>query len=115
MALHAGDRIGPYEIVAPLGRGGMGEVWRARDGKLQRDVAIKALPEELRTDPERLSRFEREARLLAALNHPGIASIFGLEKQDGTTYIVMELVEGTTLAERLAAGALPMEEALEVA
>ena len=115
MALHAGDRIGPYEIVAPIGRGGMGEVWRARDGKLQRDVAIKALPEELRTDSERLSRFEREARLLAALNHPGIASIFGLEKQDGTTYIVMELVEGTTLAERLAAGALPMEEALEVA
>jgi eukaryotic-like serine/threonine-protein kinase len=115
MALRAGDRIGTYEIVAPLGRGGMGEVWRARDANLHRDVAIKTLPEEFRSDGARLARFEREARLLAALNHPGIASIYGLEKRDGTTYLVMELVEGATLAERLAAGALPLDDALAAA
>ncbi len=115
MPLSSGVRVGPYEILTPIGRGGMGEVWRARDGKLHRDVAIKALPEDVREDADRLARFEREARLLAALNHPNIASIFGLEQQDGSTYLVMELVEGPTLAERLAAGALPVDEALAVA
>jgi Tol biopolymer transport system component len=115
MPLSPGVRVGPYEILSPIGRGGMGEVWRARDGKLHRDVAIKSLPEEVREDSDRLARFEREARLLAALNHSHIASIFGLEQQDGATYLVMELVEGPTLAERLAAGALPVDEALAVA
>jgi Tol biopolymer transport system component len=116
MALSPGARIGSYEIVAPIGRGGMGEVWRARDGRLQRDVAIKALPEGFRKDPGRLARFEREARLLAALNHPNIASIYGLEeKEGGDTYIVMEFVDGQTLAERLAAGPLPVEETLAAA
>jgi Tol biopolymer transport system component/tRNA A-37 threonylcarbamoyl transferase component Bud32 len=115
MPLSPGVRVGPFEILSPIGQGGMGEVWRARDGKLHRDVAIKALPEELRADPDRLSRFEREARLLAALNHPNIASIYGLEEKDGSAYLVLELIEGPTLAERLAAGALPVDEALTVA
>jgi Tol biopolymer transport system component/tRNA A-37 threonylcarbamoyl transferase component Bud32 len=115
MPLTPGVRVGTFEILAPIGHGGMGEVWRARDGKLHRDVAIKALPEDLREDPDRLTRFEREARMLAALNHPNIASIYGLEEKDGSAYLVMELVEGPTLAERLAAGALPFDEALAVA
>jgi Tol biopolymer transport system component len=115
MPLSSGVRVGPYEILTPIGRGGMGEVWRARDGKLQRDVAIKALPEDVREDADRMARFEREARMLAALNHPNIASIYGLEENDGGTYLVLELVEGPTLAERLAAGALPVDEALAVA
>ncbi|MGE5278469.1 MAG: protein kinase domain-containing protein [Acidobacteriota bacterium] len=115
MPLVPGQRIGPYEIAASIGRGGMGEVWRARDGKLQREVAIKALPEEFRRDPERLARFEREARLLASLNHPSIAAIYGLEEQDGSQFIVMELVPGQTLAERLAEGPLAVEEAIAVA
>ena len=114
MPLAPGDRIGPYEILAPIGRGGMGEVWRGRDGKLHREVAIKALPEEFREDVDRRARFDREARLLATLNHSHIASIYGIEEQGGTTYLVMELVEGETLAERLAAGPLPVDEALAV-
>ena len=93
----------------------MGEVYRARDSKLHRDVAIKALPDAVSQDPERLPRFEREARLLAALNHPNIAAIYGLEDQDGARLLVLELVEGPTLAERLAAGPLPVDEALSVA
>jgi serine/threonine-protein kinase len=115
MPLSPGVRVGTFEILSPIGHGGMGEVWRARDGKLHRDVAIKALPEDLREDPDRLARFEREARLLAALNHPNIASIYGLEEKDGSAYLVLELVEGSTLAERLAAGPLPTDEALAVA
>ncbi len=114
MALAPGSRVGAYEVLAPIGRGGMGVVYRARDSRLHRDVAIKALPDAFSQDPERLLRFEREARLLAALNHPNIAAIYGFEEQDGTRLLVMELVEGPTLAERLASGPLPVEEALAV-
>ena len=114
MALSAGTRLGPYEILAPLGAGGMGEVYRARDGKLGREVAIKVLPEEFTKHPEKLARFEREAKLLGALNHPGIATLHGLEESGGEPFLVMELVEGETLAERIARGPLPVEEALSV-
>src|SRR3989440_12213479 len=100
MQLSPGDKLGPYEILAPLGIGGMGEVYRARDTQLEREVAIKVLPAALAHDPERLARFEREAKVLAALNHPNIATIFGREN----LAIVMELVEGPTLADRLKAG-----------
>ena len=115
MSLAPGTRLGPYEIVAPLGAGGMGEVFRARDARLGRDVAIKVLPAGFVQDPERLARFEREARLLAAMNHPGIAAIYGLEDAGGQPALVMEVVEGPTLAERIMRGALPEDEALTVA
>ena len=115
MTLAAGTRFGPYEITAPLGAGGMGEVYRARDTALKRDVAIKVLPAALASDAERLARFQREAELLAALNHPNIAQIYGLERSDGTTALVMELVAGQSLVERLAHGAVPVEEALGIA
>src|SRR5690349_14065528 len=94
MSLSAGEKLGPYEIVALLGKGGMGEVYRARDPKLERDVAVKVLPPQLAQSAERLARFEREAKVLAALNHPHIAAIYGLESRA----IVMELVEGETLS-----------------
>src|SRR2546422_7232004 len=97
----AGSRIGPYEIVSALGAGGMGKVYRARDTKLGRDVAIKVLPASFAADPDRLARFEREARLLASLNHPQIAQIYGVEESAGMTALVLELVEGETLAARL--------------
>ncbi len=112
MALASGSRLGPYEILSPLGAGGMGEVYRARDGKLGRDVAIKTLPEAFTRDAERLARFEREAKVLAALNHPNIAAIYGLEQSGETRFLVLELVPGQTLSEKLAAGPLPAEEAL---
>jgi len=115
MALSAGTRLGPYEILSPLGAGGMGEVYRARDTKLRRDVAIKVLPDAVAADRERLARFEREAQLLAALNHPHIAHIHGLDDSIGTPALVMELVEGPTLADRLAKGPLPLDEALPIA
>jgi Tol biopolymer transport system component/tRNA A-37 threonylcarbamoyl transferase component Bud32 len=115
VALSPGSRVGIYEVIAPIGRGGMGEVYRARDPKLQRDVAIKALPEAFSQDRDRLLRFEREARLLASLNHSNIAAIHGLEEQDGSRFLVMELVEGQTLDERIAEGPLPLEETLAVA
>ncbi|OLC27639.1 MAG: hypothetical protein AUH28_20660 [Acidobacteria bacterium 13_1_40CM_56_16] len=111
MPLTAGTRLGPYEVVALIGAGGMGEVYRARDGKLGREVAVKVLPPGLAGNPERLARFEREAKVLAALNHPNIAIIHGLEDRA----IVMELVEGPTLADRLNSGPLPPEEALKIA
>ena len=114
MAIAPGTRLGSYEILAPLGAGGMGEVYRARDTRLRRDVAIKALPESLSRDPERLARLEREARLLAALNHPNIAAIYGLEDSGESRLLVLELVEGDTLAERLARGPLPVDDALAV-
>ncbi len=114
MPLSPGTRIGPFEIIAPLGAGGMGEVDRARDSRLGRDVAIKALPEEFAQDPERLARFEREARLLASVAHPNIAGIHGLEEVAGHRYLVLEYVEGESLAERLARGALPIDESIEV-
>src|SRR5215472_17112874 len=114
MALGAGSRLGPYEILSPLGAGGMGEVYRARDTRLKREVAIKVLPSAVSSDTERLARLEREAQALAALNHPNVAAIYGLEDADGTPFLVLELVPGETLAERLAAGPLLVEEALGV-
>ena len=115
MALSPGTRLGPYEIIAPLGVGGMGEVYRARDTKLNRDVAIKVLPEAVAADRERLARLEREAQVLAALNHPHIAHIHGFEDSTSTPALVMELVEGPTLADRIAKGPLPIDEALAIA
>jgi len=116
MTIAAGSKLGSYEIQSPLGAGGMGEVYRARDSKLGRDVAIKVLPEAFAHDPERLSRFQREAKMLAALNHPNIATIFGLEHSDGVQYLVMELVAGETLAQRVKRdGPVPVEEALTIA
>jgi TolB-like protein/Flp pilus assembly protein TadD len=109
-----GQRLGPYEITAKLGEGGMGQVWKAKDFHLGRDVAIKVLPEGFTQDPERLQRFEREARLLAQLNHPNIAQIYGFETSGETRALVMELIEGPTLAERLEAGLLPFDESLSV-
>src|SRR5262249_51801076 len=110
-----GTRLGPYEITAPLGVGGMGEVYRATDTNLKRQVAIKVLPGPVAADPERLARFQREAEVLAVLNHPNIAHIHGLEKSDGTVALVMELVEGPTLADRIAEGPIPIDEALPIA
>jgi len=115
MSLKIGTRIGPYEISAPIGAGGMGEVYRATDTKLKREVAIKVLPEAVAEDRQRLARFEREAHLLASLNHPHIASIYGLEESNGAPCLVLELVEGRTLAERLTQRALPVKEALNIA
>src|SRR5579864_4623195 len=116
MSIAAGTKLGPYEITGAIGAGGMGEVYQAHDTKLGRDVAIKVLPEAFAHDPERLSRFQREAKMLASLNHPNIATIHGLEHSDGTHYLVMELVSGETLAERIKReGAVPVEEALAVA
>ena len=112
MALSAGTRLGPYEVIAPLGAGGMGEVYRALDHRLGREVAIKTLPEALAHDPERRPRFEREARALAALAHPAIATLHEIGEADGRPFLVMELVEGQTLAERMAAGPLPLPAAL---
>ena len=110
-----GKQFGPHQILSLLGAGGMGEVYEARDTRLGRNVAIKVLPAAFIDDPERLSRFQREARMLAALNHPNIATIHGFEQSDGVHYLVMELVTGQTLAERLQAGPLRMEEALKIA
>jgi eukaryotic-like serine/threonine-protein kinase len=115
MSLEAGRRLGLFEVIEPLGAGGMGEVYRARDTKLGRDVAIKVLPESFAASAERVARFEREARFLAALNHPGIAAIYGLEESDSIHFLVLELVEGRTLAHRIDRGALPPREALEIA
>jgi len=115
MSLAPGARLGPYEIAAKLGEGGMGVVYRAKDSHLGREVALKVLPEGLTTDPERAARFEREAKLLASLNHPNIAQIYGLETSGETRALVMELVEGPTLAERLEQGSFPLDESLLLA
>ena len=115
MTLSAGTRLGPYEVISLLGAGGMGEVWRARDAKLNREVALKILPEALAADPERMARFEREARTLAALNHPHIAQVYGFEDGATARALVMELVPGESLATRLARGPLPVREALDLA
>jgi len=112
MSLASGTRLGPYEVVAKLGEGGMGEVYRARDTKLDRDVAVKILPESFATDPDRLMRFEREAKTLASLNHPNIAAIYGIESGSATQALVMELVEGEDLSQRIAQGAIPIDDAL---
>jgi eukaryotic-like serine/threonine-protein kinase len=113
--LAVGSRLGPYQIVSSLGSGGMGEVYRARDTRLDRDVALKILPELFASDLERLRRFEREAKMLAALNHPHIAQIHGIEESTGIRALVMELVDGEELAERIARGAVPLDEALAIA
>jgi Flp pilus assembly protein TadD/TolB-like protein len=115
VSLAPGTILGGYEIVAPIGAGGMGEVYRALDTTLRREVAIKVLPEAFAQDAERLARFEREARILAALNHPSIATIHGMERSGGRTFIVMELVDGEDLGARLAGGALPVPEAMRIA
>jgi Tol biopolymer transport system component len=115
MTLTAGSRLGPYEIRTRIGAGGMGEVYRARDTKLERDVAIKILPRAFTSDPERLARFEREARMLATLNHPNIGSIYGLEDADGIRALVLELIDGETLADRIARGPLALNDALPIA
>src|SRR5512141_1143236 len=122
MALAAGTRLGPYEILSLLGAGGMGEVWRARDTRVDRAVALKVLPEEFFESEERRKRFEREAKLLASLNHPGIATLYSFEEipssspsLPGTHILVMELLEGETLRERLRGGPLPVRRAVDVA
>jgi eukaryotic-like serine/threonine-protein kinase len=115
MAMSDGTRCGQYHILAPLGAGGMGEVYRATDSRLKRHVAIKILPAALAADPDRLARFQREAEVLASLNHPHIAAIYGLEESDGIKALVMELVEGPTLADRIVEGPIPIDEALPIA
>ena len=115
MGITTGSRIGPYEVTSPLGEGGMGIVFRAHDTKLQRDVALKLLPEHFADDADRLARFQREAQTLASLNHPNIAQIYGLEESNNTSCIVMELVEGDTLQERVKRGSIPVAEALTIA
>jgi hypothetical protein len=115
MSLAPGIRLGPYEVLAPIGAGGMGEVWRATDTNLKRQVALKVLPEAFSTEPDRQTRFQREAQVLAALNHPNIAQIHGVERTNGVTALVMELVEGPTLADRIAQGPIPIDEALSIA
>jgi serine/threonine protein kinase len=115
LALTAGTRLGVYDIATPIGVGGMGEVYRATDTTLKRQVAIKILPSSLAADADRLARFQREAEVLASLNHPNIAAIHGLEESDGIKALVMELVEGPTLADRIAQGAVPLDEALPIA
>jgi serine/threonine-protein kinase len=115
MPLSAGTRLGPYEIAGPLGAGGMGEVYRARDARLNRDVAIKTMPAEVAADANRMARFQREAQVLAAFSHPHIAAIYGLEESGGFRALVMELVEGPTLAERIANAPMPLDEALAIA
>src|SRR5687767_7454469 len=114
MPLTSGARLGPYEVVSALGAGGMGEVYRARDPRLGRDVAVKILPESFAHDPERLSRFEREAKTLASLNHPNIAIVHGFEDAQGIPALVMELVEGQTLEERISHGPIPLDKALPI-
>src|SRR5262245_40805741 len=114
MPLNPGSKLDHYEVLGPVNAGGMGQVYRARDGRLGREVAFKVLRDDLAQDPHWLARFEREARLLAALNHANIATIHGLGEADGVRYLVMELVPGQSLAERLTAGPLPPGEALAV-
>jgi serine/threonine protein kinase len=115
MSLAPGVRLGPYEIVGPLGAGGMGEVYRARDTKLGRDVALKLLPDSFTHDPERIARFRREAQVLAALNHLHIGAIYGLDDANGQQFLVLELVDGESLDRRIARGPIPVDEALPIA
>jgi eukaryotic-like serine/threonine-protein kinase len=115
MTLGPGARLGPYELIAPIGEGGMGKVWRAHHTGLNRDDALKVLPDAFASDPDRVARFQREAQVLASLNHPNIAHVYGLERVDGVKALVMELVDGPTLADRIAQGPIPVEETLAVA
>src|SRR5881397_2881425 len=115
MGLSIGTQLGAHEITALIGKGGMGEVYRARDTKLKREIAIKILPEEFSRDADRVSRFQREAEVLASLNHPNIAAIHNIEEANGSRFLVLELVDGETLADRIARGPIPVEEALDIA
>ena len=115
MALAPGVRLGSYEVQSLIGEGGMGQVWQATDTQLGRHVALKILPDAFATDPDRLARFQREAHVLASLNHPNIAAIYGIEETEGTRALVLELVEGPTLADRIAQGPIPLDEALPIA
>ena len=115
MALEVGSRLGHYDVTALIGEGGMGQVYQATDTKLNRQVALKILPEAFATDPDRLARFQREAQVLASLNHPNIAQIHGIEESENTRALVLELVEGPTLADRIAKGPIPIDEALPIA
>src|SRR5579863_6475391 len=115
LVLNSGTKLGPYEILSPLGAGGMGEVYRAHDTRLGRDVALKVLPEAFAADAERMARFQREAQVLASLNHANIAGIHGFEESGGTRALVMELVEGPTLADRIGRGPMPLDETLPIA
>src|SRR5438874_11739565 len=115
MAITIGTRLGSYEITDLLGKGGMGEVYRATDTKLGRSVALKILPQQFAADPDRMSRFQREAQVLAQLNHPNIATIHGLEQSGSMQSLIMELVDGPTLADRIAQGPIPLDEALPMA
>src|SRR5215510_3472557 len=115
MTISVGAKLGSHEITALLGKGGMGEVYRARDAKLKREVAIKILPDEFSRDPVRLGRFQREAEVLASFNHPNIAAIYDLQEANDTRFLVLELVEGETLAERIARGPIPVAETLDIA
>ena len=109
------ERIGRYDVTALLGEGGMGQVWQATDTQLNRQVALKILPDAFADDPDRLARFQREAQVLASLNHPNIAQIYGIEEAEGTRALVLELVEGPTLADRIGKGPIPVDEALPIA
>src|SRR6187455_32294 len=115
MRLVAGTRLGPFEVVAPLGAGGMGEVWRAHDTRLGRDVALKLLPTDLSSSPDRLARFQREARTVAGLAHPNIVTLLSIEEHEGMRYLVLELVEGQDLSTRITRGGLPVAEVLDLA
>src|SRR5579862_9946023 len=115
MTLTSGTKLGPYEIVSTLGAGGMGEVYRARDPRLKREVAVKVLPQALSLDPDRLRRFEQEALATAALNHPNILAVFDIGTSEGSPYVVSELLEGETLRERLRGGTIPVRKALDYA
>ena len=115
MPLSPGTRLGHYDATALLGEGGMGQVWQATDTQLNRQVALKLLPDAFAADPDRLARFTREAQILASLNHPNIAAIFGIEEAEGTRALVLELVEGPTLADRISKGPIPLDEALPIA
>src|SRR5262245_41694573 len=115
MSVDVGTRLGSLEITALLGKGGMGEVYRARDAKLKRDVAIKFLSDEFSRDTDRVSRFQREAEVLASLNHPNIAAIYDVQEANGSRFLILELIEGETLADRIARGPIPVTDALEIA
>jgi serine/threonine protein kinase len=114
MALTSGTKLGPYEIASPIGAGGMGEVYRARDTRLDRTVAIKILPDHLSDNTEAKQRFEREARAISSLNHPNICTLYDVGHQDGVDYLVMEFLEGETLAERIRKGPTPIEQILKI-
>ena len=115
MALQVGSRLGHYDVTALIGEGGMGQVYQATDTTLDREVALKVLPDAFTADPDRLARFEREAKVLASLNHPNIGAIYGLEKSGDTRALVLELIEGPTLADRIKRGPIPLDEALPIA